>query len=82
MSFKNFFKESAQGVQAQLCSSNCLDLRSKRIEEVLFENQSKIKTSINEDAIGIKKIILYDTIRELSTEKWCKTYWETARVAL
>ena len=82
MSFKNFEKKSVQWVQAQLCSLNSLDLRNKWINEVLFENQSKIKTSINEDAIGIKNIILYDTIRELSTEKWCKTYWETARVAL
>ena len=48
-----------QQVQAQLCSSNRLDLRNKWIEEVLFENQSKMKTSWNEEAIGIKKIEFY-----------------------
>ena len=82
MSFKEFEKKVRQWVQAQLCSSNRLDLRSKWIEEVLFENKSKMKASWNEDTIGIKKIFLYGTILELSTEKWCKTCWDPARVAL
>ena len=47
-----------QWVQAQLCGSNRLDLRSKWIEELLFENQSK-KTNWNEDTIWIKKIEFY-----------------------
>ena len=59
MSFINFEKKSAQWVQVQLCSLNRLDLRNKWIEEVLFENQSKMKTSCNENAIGIKKIEFY-----------------------
>ena len=43
-------------MQAQFCSSNRLDFRREWIEEVLFEKQSKMKASWNEDTIGIKKI--------------------------
>ena len=46
-------------MQVQLCSSSRLDLRSKWVEEVLFENKSKMKASWNEDTIGIKKIVFY-----------------------
>ena len=42
-------------MQAQLCSFNRLDLRSKWTEDVLFENQSKIKASWSEDIIRIEK---------------------------
>jgi len=82
MSFKHFEKKSLQKVQAQLFSSNHLDLRSEWIQEVLFENQSKRKASWNGDTIGIKMIVLYGTTKEWSTEKWCETYWEAARVSI
>ena len=59
MSFKNFEKKSAQWVQAELCSSNRLDLRSKWIEEVLSENQSKVTVSWIEDTIEIEKMKFY-----------------------
>ena len=59
MSFKNFEKKSAQWVQAELCSSNRLDLRSKWIEEVLSEIRSKIKSSWIGNTIGIKKMEFY-----------------------
>ena len=69
MSFKNFEKKSAQWVQAQLCSSSHLDLRSKWIEEVLFENQSKMKASWNKDTIGIKNIEFYMVASNIYQQK-------------
>ena len=56
-------------MQAQLCSSNRLDLRSKWIKEVLFENQSEIKASWNEDTIGIKKIEFYMVLLNIYQQK-------------
>ena len=45
VSFENCEKKSTHRVQAQRCSSNRLDLRSKWREEVLFENRRDVRAS-------------------------------------
>ena len=74
MSFKNFEKKSAQWVQAQFCSSNRLDLRSKWIEEVLSENQSKMKVSWIENTIGIEKIEFYIVLLKNYPQNYLQNY--------
>ena len=59
-------------MQVQLSSLNRFDCRSKWIEEVIFENQSNIEVSWNENAIGIERI---DT-RNHSQKNLVRLIWE------